>query len=330
MGSDGGRRALSRLRTLVVSRPRLAPFVPVVASALLGRERPGPPQLPTVEPAGAPATRPRTETVDLVVFSVIRNGITNGYPFIEAFGSWLGYADRVLVVDGQSDDGTREALDQLAAIDPSFVVVSEPWPETQSGGTAIAQLTNSARAHAGAQGERLVYIQADEIYTPAQRRLLAEHRSPTALEFSGCTNFWNSFHSVVANEFPMRYLRMFPASASAVSLGDGYSFDVDVEIEHLPDMILHYGWCFPVNILYKHVSHGRLYSDDPGYRLRGMLARLLLEQRRYDRRFLDALAPQYRPTPFTGTHPDCMAHVLSQVVYDPNQGLELLRSGVRW
>jgi hypothetical protein len=323
------RRLVGLLRRLIATRPRLGPFVPVLVDAALRRRRLGRQPLPTVD-AAAPRRLEPPRAADLVVFTVLRNGITNGYPFIEAFGSWLGHADLVLVVDGESDDRTRDALDQLAAIDDSVRVESAPWPATDSGGVAIAELTNHALELARDLGRRLVYIQADEIYTRAQRERMAAHTAPTALEFATCVNFWNSFDTVLANEFPSRYVRMFPASAAAVSVADGYSFELDVEIEHLADTFLHYGWCFPVNILYKHVSHGRLYREDPGYRLRSALAELLLEQRRYDRPLLDALAPQYRPTPFTGTHPECMTHVLTQVVYDPNVGLELLRSGVRW
>jgi hypothetical protein len=271
------------------------------------------------------------ESADLVVFSVIRNGISNGYPFVEAYGSWLGRADRIVVVDGGSDDGTRDALDQLAAIDSAVVIHSAPWPQTQTGGAAIAQLTNTALEQARENADRLMYVQADEIYTDAQRDLVVGHRGSSALEFAGCVNFWNSFDTVLENDFPMRYLRTFPASARSRSVADGFSFEVEqLAVDATAERFLHYGWCFPVNILRKHVSHGALYRDDPGYRIRGMLAQRLLEQRRYDRRLLDALAPQYRPTRFQGEHPLCMRHVLTQDFYDPNPGLDLLRSGVRW
>jgi hypothetical protein len=324
------RRIASRLRLLASTRPRLLPFLPVLGDALVGRGG-GAEQLPSVAP---PGTAPRVSAPtasDLVVFAVIRNGVANGYPFVEAFGSWLGRADRIVVLDGESDDGTREALDRLAAIDPSVVVESAPWPQVATGGAAIAQMTNRALKLARNGAQRLMYVQADEIYTDAQRDLVGAQPPGTTLEFAGCVNFWNSFDSVLANEFPMRYLRLFPAGAPAHSIADGFSFELgDLTVTPTPELFLHYGWCFPVNILRKHVSHGRLYRDDPGYRLRGALARFMLEQRRYDRQLLDSLAPQYRPVPFKGEHPACMRHVVTQSAYDPSVGLRLLESGVRW
>jgi hypothetical protein len=323
------RRLVSRLHHVVATRPRIAPFLPVILRAARGHV-PGPEPLPTVS-APRRWNLPAAGEVDLVVFSVIRNGITNGYPFVEAYGSWLGRADRIHVLDGESDDGTREVLDAIAAVDDSFVVDSAPWPRSTTGGSAIAQLTNVALARARTDARRLMYVQADEIYTDEQRELVVSHRDRSALEFSGCVNFWNSFEAVLENDFPMRYVRVFPADAEVESVADGYSFDVrGMPIEQSPTEYLHYGWCFPVNILRKHVSHGLIYHDDPGYRMRGFLAQLLLEQRRYDRRLLDALAPQYRPVPFRGEHPTCMQHVVTQRVYDPGRGLALLRDGARW
>jgi hypothetical protein len=324
------RRFASRLRLLASTRPRLLPFLPVLGRSVLGSGQ-GVEPLPSVAPPVRSARIAARAVHDLVVFAVIRNGIGNGYPFIEAFGSWLGRADRIVVLDGESDDGTREALERLAAIDPSVVVESAPWPDVATGGAAIAEMTNRALELARDGARRLMYVQADEIYTDEQRDLVVAQPPGGTLEFAGCVNFWNSFDTVLENEFPMRYLRLFPADAAAHSIADGFSFELgDATVTPTGELYLHYGWCFPVNILRKHVSHGRLYRDHPGYRLRGALAQLMLEQRRYDRRLLDALAPQYRPVPFRGEHPACMRHVVTQTAYDPSVGLGLLESGIRW
>jgi hypothetical protein len=266
----------------------------------------------------------------LTVFSIVRNGIANGYPFIEAYGSWLRDADRVVVVDGESDDGTKGALDELAVIAPHVEVHSRPWPQAGTGGVAIAELTNAALALAREGADRLAYVQADEIFTPEQRALASDNRG-SALEFAGCVNFWNSFDAVLANEFPLRYVRAFPADEAVRSIGDGFSFDLGaIPVERTPEEILHYGWCFPVNILQKHVAHSRIYRGNLAYAARGRLAGLMLEQGRFERRLLDALAPQYRPVPFRGEHPRSVQHLLSLPAYDPNPGLDLLGSGVEW
>src|SRR5260221_6997975 len=141
------RRALSSFRQLVSTRPRLIPFVPVLARWLLRRRAYTPEALPRVSPAVASVSTVGG-SADLVVFSVIRNGISNGYPFVEAYGNWLGRADRIVIVDGESDDGTREALDRLAALDSSVKIESAPWPSSRTGGSSIAELTNTALLYA--------------------------------------------------------------------------------------------------------------------------------------------------------------------------------------
>jgi hypothetical protein len=324
------RSVLRRLRSLLAEGPRVLPFVPVIARRLLRRRRRLEAGLATVRRSRPAAVTPPDPATGLTVFSIVRNGITNGYPFIEAYGSWLRDADRIVIVDGESDDGTKDALDELAVIAPHVEVVSRPWPAVTTGGGAIAELTQTGLELARLGASRLAYVQADEIFTPEQRTRMRVV-TPTALEFGGCINFWNSFGAVLENEFPLHYVRAFPADGSVHSIGDGFSFELgSIPVERTTDEILHYGWCFPVNILRKHISHSRLYSDQPAYVARGRLARLLLETGSYDRRLLDALAPHYRPVPYEGEHPLAVEHLLDQAVYDPNRGLDLLAAGAAW
>lgn len=266
----------------------------------------------------------------LTVFSVIRNGILNGYPFVEAYGSWLHYCDRLFILEGCSTDGTDFALRELAAWNSKVTIVSRPWPNRSRSGSAIAEFSNVALALATPGSDALMYIQADEIYTPAQRASVREWQGGP-VEFAGYVNFWNGLDRVLAKDVSWRNLKLFPVSAGARAIGDGFSFEAPgASITRRDDRILHYGWCFPVNILQKHVNHASLYPDDPQYRLRGWLAGLMLRQRRYDQRLLDALAPQYRPQPFPGPQPECMRHLAGAAVYDPYAGLDLLRAGTQW
>ena len=256
---------------------RIPPFVPV----LLGRRG------TDAQPVHAAVTR-EAQSVDapppperrgerpLTVFSIIRNGVRNGYPFVESYASWLPYCDRVFVLEGESDDGTQDALAALAEIDDRFTWASAPWPTTAAGGAAIADFTNACLSHVKGSGGNLMYAQADEVYTVSQRVDMRDWEGGV-VQFQGCINFWNGFDRVLANDFPMRYIRLLPDRGEVRSIGDGFSFEFgDEQVEKRPDEILHYGWCFPVNVLQKHVSHSKIYRDDLDYRVRGFLSRRML------------------------------------------------------
>jgi hypothetical protein len=266
----------------------------------------------------------------LTVVSVIRNGALNGYPFVEAYASWARWAERIVVVDGHSTDGTDRVLARLTRYVPQLEVVSRPWPTTSVRGSAIADMTNVAVEIARDPTSRLMYVQADEIFTESQRELVHGWEEG-GLEFSGYVNFWNSVDRVLANEPEFRLVRLLAAGAPAKSIADGYSFDTGgAPVRSVPEKVLHYGWCFAVNILQKHVDHAKLYPESAAYRLRGFLARRMLETESYDLALLDALAPHYKPVPFEGEHPACTRHLRELSVYDPYVGLELLAAGARW
>lgn len=278
---------------------------------------------------------------DLVVFSVLRNGIANGYPFVEAYGSWLPYCDRIFILDGGSTDGTDTVLAHLAALSPKFTFERGQWPTSKLGGSSIAQFTNTCLEMVRPQAQRLVYIQADEILERPTRQRLAQHRAG-AVELMRYILFWNSFHKVIrfesdgqrARSTAWKAIKLFPANADFSSCGDGLTFEIRgaTPVDHWQDEVFHYGWNFPVNILQKHSSHANLYSDNPRYLKRAATSARMLLEGKYDLELLDAMDPEYinRCQPFIGFHPACVQHLLSQTCYDPYVGLSLLRQGVQW
>lgn len=50
-----------------------------------------------------------------------------GYPFVESITSMLGFCDEVVIVDGCSDDGTYEILEQLAEKDDRIQLYQNEW-----------------------------------------------------------------------------------------------------------------------------------------------------------------------------------------------------------
>lgn len=57
----------------------------------------------------------------------ILNGIRGGFPFIEAAESLCGFCDEVVIMDGESDDGTVRALQMFAKNHPQVRVVQNKY-----------------------------------------------------------------------------------------------------------------------------------------------------------------------------------------------------------
>jgi glycosyltransferase involved in cell wall biosynthesis len=93
-------------------------------------------------------------------FTFIRNGIKLQYPFVESIQSILSLCDEVVVAVGNSDDGTREAVEK---IHPSKIrIIDTVWDETKrEGGKILAEQTNVA--FDTIKGDWGFYLQGDEV-----------------------------------------------------------------------------------------------------------------------------------------------------------------------
>lgn len=95
-------------------------------------------------------------------FSYVRNGLELGYPFLEAIRSVLPLCDEVIVVIGDSRDGTREAVEQLN--DSRVKIVDTIWDDSmRQGGLIFSQQSNIGMDHCNPDADWLFHIQADEV-----------------------------------------------------------------------------------------------------------------------------------------------------------------------
>jgi glycosyltransferase involved in cell wall biosynthesis len=93
-------------------------------------------------------------------FTYVRNGITYQYPFIASIKSLLPIVDEMIVVVGDSNDGTRESI---AAIDSSKIkIIDTIWDPTLNEGGKIYALQANTGLEAS-NGDWLIHIQADEV-----------------------------------------------------------------------------------------------------------------------------------------------------------------------
>lgn len=94
-------------------------------------------------------------------FMPIKNGISGGYPFLEAIISVLPVVDEFLVADGASDDDTWQALTRLAGVFRKVKLYKVPWKKSKAWlwlDETIEYLISLAT------GDWLFEVQGDEIW----------------------------------------------------------------------------------------------------------------------------------------------------------------------
>lgn len=78
---------------------------------------------------------------------VIKDGELLDYPWREAIKSLLPVCDMVTVCDGESTDGTQEAIREWMKTEPKIVLCVYPWPNPKSDVYFFVNWLNYARAH---------------------------------------------------------------------------------------------------------------------------------------------------------------------------------------
>jgi ADP-heptose:LPS heptosyltransferase/glycosyltransferase involved in cell wall biosynthesis len=84
-----------------------------------------------------------------------------GYPFVESIKSMLGFCDEVVVVDGESDDGTYEVLEKLAQEDERIKLFQNKWDLEEPGMDGLQKAF--ARALCDNENEFLWQQDCDEV-----------------------------------------------------------------------------------------------------------------------------------------------------------------------
>lgn len=93
-------------------------------------------------------------------FTYVRNGINYQYPFVESIKSALTIVDEMIVVVGDSTDGTRQAVENINS--EKIRIIDSVWDmNLRKDGKIFAIQTNIGLLEA--KGDWLLHIQADEV-----------------------------------------------------------------------------------------------------------------------------------------------------------------------
>lgn len=85
-------------------------------------------------------------------FTFVHNGITGGFPFVEAISAVKPYVDELIAVDIESTDGTKDILLKLCD-----KVLTSPWQGRDT-------TPNAFLKHVECEGDVIIFFEADEVY----------------------------------------------------------------------------------------------------------------------------------------------------------------------
>ena len=210
-------------------------------------------------------------------FSIIKNGDSLGYPYIEALKSIVPFVDELVVAHGDSSDTTRATLEKLRPlISCELRIIESPWdPGNQTGGLELSRQTNIALD--ACRFDTCLYIQADEVLVdtnPARiKRDLDRFEKDIevdALTF-GWLHFFGNYQTVVKSKrWYRREIRAVKKSRGLRSFGDAQGFRIlDGEswkksrAALSAAQVYHYGWVRPPKVMaHKSESLDRLWHGN--------------------------------------------------------------------
>lgn len=130
----------------------------------------------------------------------IRNGFELDYCFQEAIQSLLPICEEVVVCDGESTDGTREAIEEWAAREPKIRLITYPWPNPKGDIKFWTDWINFAREQIKCDFQ--IQLDADEVLSENSYDWIKSYKHYTdskAQESLWCKrwNFWRDAKSLI-------------------------------------------------------------------------------------------------------------------------------------
>lgn len=256
-------------------------------------------------------------------FTYVRNGLQLDYPFLEAIKSVLPLTDEFIVVIGDSNDGTRAAVEALN--DSRIKIIDTIWDDKmRSGGTIFAQQANIGLDHVSKDADWIFHIQADEVIHekdyPAIKEAMRYYLPKKEIEgllFKFLNFFGDYKHYAPSRRFHQKEIRIIRNDAHFRSYKDSQGFraftnpgDVvhengrKLRVKEIDATIYHYSYVkSPHKQLEKHLEFGKRWEAEDNWQ-EGYIAK---HKEGFDyNKTIDYLYE------FKGTHPELMKPRLAQ------------------
>lgn len=197
-------------------------------------------------------------------FTYVRNGFEFGYPFIESIKSILPIVDEYIIVIGDSNDGTREAVEAFQ--NKKIKIIDTIWdPDIRSGGKIFAIQSNIGLDHVSKDADWLFHLQADEVIHemdwPIIQKAMKENMENSEVEglLLNFINFFGDYyHYCPSRRFHQKEVRILRNTPQIRSFKDSQGFrkyvntaNTDTEkgkklkVKQIDATVYHYSWVKP-------------------------------------------------------------------------------------
>jgi glycosyltransferase involved in cell wall biosynthesis len=184
-------------------------------------------------------------------FTFIRNAVKLDYPVVESITSILPVCDELIVVVGNSDDGTEALIRSIHS--DKIKIIHSVWDDSlREGGQVLAVETDKAFAAISPDSDWAFYIQADEVvhekHLPAIQKAMQRWKDDKTVDgllfnyvhFYGTYNYIGDSRRWYRNE-----IRIVKNDKGIHSWKDAQGFRKNGEklnVKKIDAEIYHYGW----------------------------------------------------------------------------------------
>ena len=257
-------------------------------------------------------------------FTFIRNAIKYDYPIVEAIASILPLCDEVVVAVGNSEDGTRQLIENIGS--PKIRIIDTVWDDSlREGGKVLADETQKAYNAINPQADWCFYIQGDEVLhedsIASVKQAMLKYKDDSKVEglLFDYIHFYGSYDYVGGSRrWYRREVRVVRKRQGIQSYRDAQGFRIDnrkLNVKHCGGVIHHYGWVKPPDKQQakQHAFHRLWHGDE-------WLQQNVGNANEFDYSQIDTLVH------FKGTHPTVMqpriANTNWHFTYDPTKGIK--------
>lgn len=248
-------------------------------------------------------------------FTIIRNAVINDYPIKEAICSILPVVDEMIVLVGDSTDGTREMIENIG--DSKIKIFDSVWdPALRKGGEVLAAETNKAFNLIDPASDWAFYIQGDEVVHEKYHAAILEgckkykdDKKVQGLLFA-YEHFYGTYQYVGDSRAWYRNeVRIIRNDKKITAYKDAQGFRIGktkLNVKPLNASIFHYGWVkSPIQMKRKMKEVSRFWHEDSeGWQS------FLKSEDFFNFEDFDSLRK------FTGTHPQVMHDRINQKNWD--------------